>query len=215
VLQQDAQWLAKWPQTRVRIDGHCDERGSAEYNLALGNRRAAAVQEYLISPGVGPDRMQTHSLGREAPFCRDSGESCLGSGRVRSHVLHAVPDAPPPRSLGEKGERIAIPPLDQSDPVIRGLVRELSDLGFPPGLSLDQALERAIVALLEVPIADEPVRLSPKGIGYAFADERLERLTGAQKQLLRMGPRNVRIIKEKLREIALALGIPSGELPSQ
>jgi hypothetical protein len=89
------------------------------------------------------------------------------------------------------------------------------DLGFPPGLSLDQALQRAIVALLDVPIADEPVRLRPKGIGYAFADERLERLTGAQKQLLRMGPRNVRIIKEKLRGIALALGIPSGELPSE
>jgi hypothetical protein len=89
------------------------------------------------------------------------------------------------------------------------------DLGFPPGLSLDQAVERAIVALLDVPIADEPVRLRPKGIGYAFADERLERLTGAQKQLLRMGPRNVRIIKERLRGIALALGIPSGELPPE
>jgi Protein of unknown function (DUF3014) len=222
---------------------------------------------------------------------------------------HTVADAPPPRSLGGKEEQIAIPPLDQSDPVVRSVVRDLSshpavakwltgsglvrdfaivvariadgtsparfltvlrpslpfstveregdvdiaphsyeryapiagavasidparaarlyatlkpriqeayrDLGFPPGLSLDQAIERAIVALLEVPIADEPVRLSPKGIGYAFADERLERLTGAQKQLLRMGPSNGRIIKEKLREIALALGIPSGELPSQ
>jgi hypothetical protein len=89
------------------------------------------------------------------------------------------------------------------------------DLGFPPGLSLDQAVERAIVALLDVPMTDGPVRLRPKGIGYAFADERLERLTGAQKQLLRMGPRNVRIIKEKLRGIALALGIPSGELPPE
>jgi hypothetical protein len=54
------------------------------------------------------------------------------------------------------------------------------DLGFPPGLSLDQAVERAIVALLDVPIADEPVRLRPKGIGYAFADERLERLNFAE-----------------------------------
>jgi hypothetical protein len=57
------------------------------------------------------------------------------------------------------------------------------------------------------------VWLKSKGIGYAFADEGLERLTGAQKHLLRMGPRNVRIIKEKLRGIALALGIPPGELP--
>jgi hypothetical protein len=89
------------------------------------------------------------------------------------------------------------------------------DLGFPPGLSLDQAVERAIVSLLSVPVSDEPVRLRSKGIGYAFADERLERLTGAQKHLLRMGPRNVRIIKEKLRGIALALGIPPGELPPE
>lgn len=84
VLQQDAQWLAKWPQTRIRIDGHCDERGSAEYNLALGNRRAAAVQEYLISLGVRQDRLQTRSLGTEAPFCRDSGESCWSQNR-RGH----------------------------------------------------------------------------------------------------------------------------------
>jgi hypothetical protein len=221
----------------------------------------------------------------------------------------AVADVPLPRSLGGTAEQIAIPPLDQSDPLVRRLVQELSahpvvtawlssaglirdfaiviariadgtspvrfltvlrppstfrtvertgsvyiatqtydryaaiagavasidptvaarlyatlkpriqeaygDLGFPPGLSLDQAVERAIVALLQVPTVDEPVRLRPKGIGYAFADERLERLTGAQKHLLRMGPRNVRIIKERLRAIALALGIPSDELPSE
>jgi peptidoglycan-associated lipoprotein len=84
VLQQDAQWLAKWPQTMVRVDGHCDERGSAEYNLALGNRRAAAVQEYLTSLGVRPDRIQTRSLGTEAPFCRESGESCWSRNR-RGH----------------------------------------------------------------------------------------------------------------------------------
>src|SRR5215467_14273339 len=47
VLQQDAKWLAKWPHTRIRIDGHCDERGSAEYNLALGDRRAIAARDYL------------------------------------------------------------------------------------------------------------------------------------------------------------------------
>jgi len=84
VLQQDAQWLAKWPQTMVRVDGHCDERGSAEYNLALGNRRAAAVRDYLTSLGVKPDRVQTRSLGTEAPFCRESGESCWSQNR-RGH----------------------------------------------------------------------------------------------------------------------------------
>jgi peptidoglycan-associated lipoprotein len=84
VLQQDAQWLAKWPQTTIRVDGHCDERGSAEYNLALGNRRAAAVQDYLASLGVRPDRIQTRSLGIEAPFCRESGEFCWSQNR-RGH----------------------------------------------------------------------------------------------------------------------------------
>jgi peptidoglycan-associated lipoprotein len=86
VLQQDAQWLAKWPQTMVRIDGHCDEHGTAEYNLALGNKRAETVKEYLTSLGVGPDRIQARSLGKEAPFCQESGESCWSQNR-RGHFV--------------------------------------------------------------------------------------------------------------------------------
>jgi peptidoglycan-associated lipoprotein len=86
VLQMDAQWLAKWPQTRIRIDGHCDERGTPEYNLALGDRRAIAVRSYLTSLGVRPDRIQIRSLGNEAPFCRDSGESCWSQNR-RGHFV--------------------------------------------------------------------------------------------------------------------------------
>ena len=86
------------------------------------------------------------------------------------------------------------------------------DLGSPDQ-SFDRTLERAIGALLETPVVDGPVRLKPKGIGYAYADERLESLTAAQKQLLRMGPRNVRIIQARLREIALALGMPRAQLP--
>ena len=70
--------------------------------------------------------------------------------------------------------------------------------------SFDRTLERAIVALLDTPAVDASARLKPKGIGYAYTDERLESLTAAQKQLLRMGPRNVRIIKARLRDIALA-----------
>ncbi|MDO8795070.1 MAG: DUF3014 domain-containing protein [Vicinamibacterales bacterium] len=88
------------------------------------------------------------------------------------------------------------------------------DLGSPDQ-SFDRTLERAIVTLLETPVVDSPVRLKPKGIGYAYDDERLESLTAAQKQLLRMGPRNIRIIKERLRGIALALGIPSRHLPAE
>ena len=87
------------------------------------------------------------------------------------------------------------------------------DLGFPEA-SFDCALERVIVQLLEVPASDAAVRVEPKGIGYGFVDPGLEGLTGAQKQLLRMGARNVRIIQSSLREIALALGIPTGRLPA-
>jgi hypothetical protein len=86
------------------------------------------------------------------------------------------------------------------------------ELGYPDR-SFDRALERAIVAILKTPVIDGPVRLRPKGIGYAYADERLEDLTGAQKQLLRMGPRNVRIIEGRVRQIGLALGISAGQLP--
>jgi peptidoglycan-associated lipoprotein len=83
-LQKDAQWLAKWPQTVIRVDGHCDERGTPEYNLALGERRADVVKEYLASLGVTVDRIQTRSLGKEAPFCHDEAESCWSQNR-RGH----------------------------------------------------------------------------------------------------------------------------------
>jgi hypothetical protein len=74
--------------------------------------------------------------------------------------------------------------------------------------SFDRPLERAIVLLLATPIPAGPVRVEPHGIGYAFADERLEGLRPAQKQLLRMGPENARAIQATLRAIAVALGIP-------
>jgi hypothetical protein len=87
------------------------------------------------------------------------------------------------------------------------------ELGQPDG-SFDRTLERAIVALLETPVRGGPARLQPQGgIGYAFADSRNEDLSAAQKQLLRMGPENARMVQAKLREIALALGIPPQRLP--
>jgi hypothetical protein len=86
------------------------------------------------------------------------------------------------------------------------------ELGVP-GASFDRALEHAIVLLLQTPVVDGPVRVEPKGIGYRFADPNLERLAPPQKQLLRTGPRNTRIIQSALRQIALALGIPSSRLP--
>jgi hypothetical protein len=89
------------------------------------------------------------------------------------------------------------------------------DLGFLE-TSFDRTLERAIALLLATPVPDAAVRLQagPRGIGYGFADQRLEALTAAQKQLLRMGARNVRIVQSSLRDIALALGIPAERLPA-
>jgi hypothetical protein len=81
------------------------------------------------------------------------------------------------------------------------------------GADFDPVLERAITDLLKVPVVTGDVALEPHGIGYAYADARLERLTSAQKQLLRMGPNNVRAVQAKLREIAGHLGIPESRLP--
>ncbi len=77
----------------------------------------------------------------------------------------------------------------------------------------DRALERALVSLLSVPDVEGDIELEPQGAVYQFANPRLEQLTAAQKQLLRMGPRNVRIIQGRLRDIALALGVPPERLP--
>ena len=79
--------------------------------------------------------------------------------------------------------------------------------------SFDVALEKAIVELLRTPAIGPDTELVPKGGSYAFEDETLEKLTPAQKQLARMGPRNARIIQDKLRQIALAIGIPADRLP--
>jgi hypothetical protein len=86
------------------------------------------------------------------------------------------------------------------------------ELGYPEG-NIDVAVERAIVRLLETPAVDRDVDVRPAPVLYQFTDVRLERLAPAQKQLLRMGPRNGRLIQEKLRDVARALGIPGERLP--
>lgn len=85
-LQKDAEWLTKWRQTTITVEGYCDERGSAEYNLALGERRASVVRQYLESLGVGSSRIRTVSLGKEARFCQASNEECWGKNR-RGHFV--------------------------------------------------------------------------------------------------------------------------------
>jgi peptidoglycan-associated lipoprotein len=81
LLQRQAAWLAKYPSVRVTIEGHCDERGTREYNLALGARRANAVKEYLVSLGVSSGRVETISYGKERPMCTESDESCWAQNR--------------------------------------------------------------------------------------------------------------------------------------
>ena len=80
-LQQQATWLQKYPRVRVTVEGHCDERGTREYNLALGARRANAVKEYLVSLGVSAARVDTISYGKERPICTESKEDCWAQNR--------------------------------------------------------------------------------------------------------------------------------------
>jgi peptidoglycan-associated lipoprotein len=80
-LQKQATWLARYPQVRVSVEGHADERGTREYNLALGARRANAVKEYLVSLGVSTARVETISYGKERPICTESTESCWAQNR--------------------------------------------------------------------------------------------------------------------------------------
>jgi peptidoglycan-associated lipoprotein len=87
-LAKSADFLRNYPQVKVIVEGHCDERGSTEYNLALGDRRAAAVKQYLVSLGIGADRVSTVSYGKEKPFCSESNEDCWQKNR-RGHFVMA------------------------------------------------------------------------------------------------------------------------------
>jgi peptidoglycan-associated lipoprotein len=86
-LTKDAEFLRSYPQVHVSIEGHCDERGSTEYNLGLGQRRAEAAKNYLISLGIPADRMETTSWGKERPFCSEHDESCWQQNRRAHFVL--------------------------------------------------------------------------------------------------------------------------------
>lgn len=85
-LQKDADWLKKWGTVAVTLEGHCDSRGSAEYNLGLGSRRATAVKTYLVNLGVPAGRVTVVSKGKEQPFCNEENESCWQQNR-RGHFV--------------------------------------------------------------------------------------------------------------------------------
>jgi hypothetical protein len=225
---------------------------------------------------------------------------------VRVHTEQAVAPSAPPKPVAEPGENINLPPLPETDPIVRELVARLSshpkvaawlttdqlirnfavavldmaggrtpakhlsrvrptgrfqavearsgitidprsyqrydvygdavaaldargaarlyatlkpriqdayrELGYPDG-DFDRVLQQAIVELLKTPVVEGPVTLSSKTVAYEFADTRLQSLSAVQRQFLRMGPRNVKLIQAKLREIAPAIGIPAEALP--
>jgi peptidoglycan-associated lipoprotein len=85
-LENNAKWMEKNGSANVIIEGHCDERGSVEYNLALGERRAKAAKEYLVSYGIGAARMTTISYGKERPFDPGHDENAWAQNR-RAHFL--------------------------------------------------------------------------------------------------------------------------------
>ena len=85
-LNHDAQWLKDHPRALMKVEGHADERGTADYNLVLGEKRAKAARSYLIESGVGPKQLAVVSYGKARPFCTDPSESCYQQNR-RGHVL--------------------------------------------------------------------------------------------------------------------------------
>lgn len=85
-LDKNSAWLRRWTSTRVSVEGHADSRGTVEYNLALAERRAAAIRDYLVSLGVAASRLQVVSKGEEEPLCTEEAESCWSRNR-RGHFI--------------------------------------------------------------------------------------------------------------------------------
>ncbi|MBN9547177.1 MAG: peptidoglycan-associated lipoprotein Pal [Alphaproteobacteria bacterium] len=86
-LSKQAAWLTRYPSVRLTVEGHADERGTREYNLALGARRANAVKEFLVAQGVAAGRLETVSYGKERPICTESGEDCWSQNRRGVSVI--------------------------------------------------------------------------------------------------------------------------------
>ena len=85
-LSADAEWIKANPTILLKIEGHCDERGTQAYNLVLGEKRAKAVRNYLAELGVGANRLAVVSYGKERPFCQEHDESCYQQNR-RGHIV--------------------------------------------------------------------------------------------------------------------------------
>ena len=85
-IQKNSDYLKRWTSTKIMVEGHADSRGTNEYNLALAERRAGAVRDYLVSLGIPADRVTVVSKGEEAPFCTEESESCWQQNR-RGHFI--------------------------------------------------------------------------------------------------------------------------------
>jgi peptidoglycan-associated lipoprotein len=85
-IQKDVDWMKRWTSTKVMVEGHADSRGTNEYNLALGERRADAVRDYMVSLGIPADRITIVSKGEEQPFCSEETEACWQQNR-RGHFI--------------------------------------------------------------------------------------------------------------------------------
>ena len=86
-LKANADWLKSNPASRVQIEGHCDERGAADYNMALGAKRAQAAMDYLTTLGIAANRLSTISYGEEIPVCKDKTEECWAKNRRARFVV--------------------------------------------------------------------------------------------------------------------------------
>jgi peptidoglycan-associated lipoprotein len=87
LLEKHAKWLQANPKARIQIEGHCDARGTNEYNLALGERRAQATKRFLTALGIDAKRLSTISYGEERPLCTEQDESCYGKNRRAQFMI--------------------------------------------------------------------------------------------------------------------------------
>ncbi len=92
-LKKLANWLSENPENKVRIEGNCDARGTREYNIALGDRRAGAARDYLVALGINTSRIETISYGKDKPLCTEATESCYARNR-RDHFVILIGTAP-------------------------------------------------------------------------------------------------------------------------
>jgi peptidoglycan-associated lipoprotein len=85
-IQKNVDWMNRWKSTQVAVEGHCDSRGSSEYNLALGSRRAESIKAYMVNLGIASGRLTVVSKGKEQPFCYEENDACYQQNR-RGHFV--------------------------------------------------------------------------------------------------------------------------------